>query len=308
MHMQLSLRASILSTAIPAKIRLGFDRSRAREMQWLFTNLRIAPAARQHVMDSLFGFAEKFDVYEKVLRWDIPLTADAVAYAERVIPQPGNTLIIGPCSSHPLRNWRPEYYAEVADYAIASLGMRVILCGGPSDIERRTGERIVSLMKQQCENTIGQDTLLQFFATLGTRDGLDHARLRSRPHGHRRRHPGDRLVRGDQSGAQRALFEPSVVRRQVRPRRAPLLGKPAAEIPWTTKIERPGVMDLITPDDVIKKMHALLLSLARHKKWALNRRTARTVGVRRGSHLTHAAKLAGMAVDPVSSRSCPSRS
>jgi heptosyltransferase I len=45
-----------------------------------------------------------------------------------------------------------------------------------------------------------------------------------------------------------------------------LLGKPAAEIPWTTKIERPGVMDLITPDDVIKKLHSLLLSLARNKR------------------------------------------
>ncbi|MET0536029.1 MAG: ADP-heptose--LPS heptosyltransferase, partial [Steroidobacter sp.] len=45
-----------------------------------------------------------------------------------------------------------------------------------------------------------------------------------------------------------------------------LLGRPASELPWTTKIERPGVMDLITPDDVIKKLHSLLLSLARAKK------------------------------------------
>src|SRR5687768_8774650 len=47
MHMQLSLRASVLSTAVSAKIKIGFDRSRAREMQWLFTNERIAPASRQ---------------------------------------------------------------------------------------------------------------------------------------------------------------------------------------------------------------------------------------------------------------------
>jgi len=29
------------------------------------------------------------------------------------------------------------------------------------------------------------------------------------------------------------------------------LGKPASELKWGTKIERPGVMDLITVDDVI---------------------------------------------------------
>src|SRR5262245_56125732 len=73
MHMQVSLRASLLSTLIPAKVKLGFDRKRARELQWLFTSNRIRPADRQHVLDALFGFAEKFHVYEKLLRWDIPI-------------------------------------------------------------------------------------------------------------------------------------------------------------------------------------------------------------------------------------------
>jgi heptosyltransferase I len=265
MHMQLSLRASLLSSAIPAKIRLGFDRSRAREMQWLFTNMRIAPAVRQHVMDGLFGFAEKFDIYERLLRWDVPFTDDALAYAQRLIPEPGNTLIISPCSSHRLRNWRPEYYAEVADYAVSSLGMRVILCGGPSEIERRTGEEIVSRMKQKCENTIGQDTLLQFLAT------LERATLLITPDSGPA-HMGTVAgipVLGLYAATNPARSGPYLSRQwcvdkyDLAARR--LLGRPAAELPWTTKIERPGVMDLITPDDVIKKLHALLLSLARKK-------------------------------------------
>lgn len=41
------------------------------------------------------------------------------------------------------------------------------------------------------------------------------------------------------------------------------LKKPATEIAWTTKIEEPGVMDLIQPEDVIKKLHAVLSQLAR---------------------------------------------
>ena len=35
--------------------------------------------------------------------------------------------------------------------------------------------------------------------------------------------------------------------------------KPAAEIPWTTKIERPGVMDLIGVNDVTAKLDALMM-------------------------------------------------
>jgi heptosyltransferase I len=266
MHMQLSVRASVLSTVVPAKIKVGFDRTRARELQWLFTNERIAPAAKQHVLDSLFGFAEKFDVYDKLLRWDIPLPEQALEYAERLIPETGATIIISPCSSHRLRNWRPEYYAEVADYAIARLGMRVILCGGPSEIERRTGEEIVSRMKQRCDNAIGQDTLVQLLAA------LERATLLITPDSgpaHMATAVGTPVI-GLYAATNPARSGPYLSRQwcvdkyDVAAQR--LLGKPAAEIPWTTKIERPGVMDLITPDDVIKKVHSLLLSLARNKR------------------------------------------
>ena len=36
------------------------------------------------------------------------------------------------------------------------------------------------------------------------------------------------------------------------------LGKPAAEIPWTTKIEPNGVMDLIGVSEVTAKLDALM--------------------------------------------------
>jgi heptosyltransferase I len=36
------------------------------------------------------------------------------------------------------------------------------------------------------------------------------------------------------------------------------LGRPAAHIPWTTKIERSGVMDLIGVSDVTAKLDALM--------------------------------------------------
>ena len=40
------------------------------------------------------------------------------------------------------------------------------------------------------------------------------------------------------------------------------LGKPAAQIPWTTKIERSGVMDLISVSDVCAKLDALMAARA----------------------------------------------
>ena len=265
MHMQLALRASLLSTLVPAKVRLGFDRSRARELQWLFTTNRLRPAARQHVMDSLFGFAEKFHVYEKLLRWDIPIPAAAREYAERVAPDGEQTLVISPCSSHSLRNWRNDYYAQVADYAAGNLGMRVLLCGGPSEFERATGADIIGRMNQRCENLIGKDTLLEFLAT------LERATILLSPDSgpaHMASAVGTPVI-GLYAATNPARSGPYLSRQwcidKYDAASRLVYGKPASEIPWTTKIERPGVMDLITPDEVIRKLHSVLLMLARRK-------------------------------------------
>lgn len=263
MHMQLAFRASILSTVIPAKIRLGFDRRRARELQWLFTTNRIRPAERQHVMDALFGFAERFNVCDKVLRWDIPIPDTARDYARRLIPDGVQTLVISPCSSHPLRNWRAEFYAQVADHAVAALGLRVILCGGRSELEQRMGREIQERMHQPCENAIGKDTLIELLATLERATAL--LAPDSGP-AHMATTVGTPVV-GLYAATNPARSGPYLSRQwcldkyDIASQR--LMGKPALGLPWTAKIEKPGVMDLITPEEVIGKLHSLLEALPR---------------------------------------------
>jgi len=262
MHMQLALRASVLSTCIPARIRLGFDIKRARELQWLFTNERIRPALRQHVMDGLFGFAEKFHVYEKLLRWDIPIPESAHAYAQRVIADGEKALIISPCSSHALRNWRAEYYAQVADYASGALGLKVILCGGRSELEKKYGEEICSYVRNPVLNTIGQDTLLEFLAT------LQRATVLLSPDSgpaHMATTVGTPVI-GLYAATNPARSGPYLSREwcvdKYDAAARTLLNKPASELPWTTKIEKPGVMDLIQPEEVIKKLHGVMVATA----------------------------------------------
>src|SRR5262249_6493075 len=109
---------------------------------------------------------ERLNVYERILRWDIPIPPDAIEYARRLIPDGQPTLVVSPCSSHPLRNWRPDYYAQVCDYAASALGMTVILCGGRSELELRMGDEIVKRVRQPCTNMIGKDTLLGLLALL----------------------------------------------------------------------------------------------------------------------------------------------
>jgi heptosyltransferase I len=258
LHMQLAIRASLASALVPADRRIGFDRARARELQWLFTNERIQAREREHVLDSLFGFAEALGVRGRSMRWDIPLPEDAVAYATRAIPDGQPTLVVSPCSSHRLRNWSPEGYAAVADHAATRHGMRVLICGGPSPLETEYGERIEALMHASCLNLVGKDTLPQLLATLARATVL--LAPDSGP-AHMATTVGTPVIglyaatNPERSGPY--YSRPWCVDRYEQAARR-FRDRPPQDLPWATKIEEPGVMDLITPADVIERLDALM--------------------------------------------------
>lgn len=164
LHMQAALRASIASLAVEAPRRIGFDRARARDLQWLFTNERIAAREREHVMDGLFGFAGALGITERDLLWDVPVPDAARAFAAQHVPRAGGALVISPCASRTERNWRPERYAAVADYARERFGLEVVLTGGPSSAERGMGEAILKHMNARPVNLIGRTSLKELLA------------------------------------------------------------------------------------------------------------------------------------------------
>ena len=258
LHMQLSFRASLVSRVVPAGLRIGFDRARARELQWLFTNARIAPRSREHVLDSFFGFLEALGIHERTLRWDLPLPRAALEYAQRQIPGAEPTLLVSPCSSHPRRNWSPRGYAAVADHAARRHGMRVILTGGRSEEERRTGAAIERLASEPLTNQIGRDTLPQMLAL------LERATVLLSPDSgpaHMATMVGTPVI-GLYAATNPARSGPYLSRRwcvDAYPEAArKFRRRPPGELPWTEKIDVPGVMDLITVEQVTARLDELL--------------------------------------------------
>ena len=258
LHLQLSIRASAVAALTPAPCKLGFDKARARELQWLFTNARIAARSREHVLDSFLGFADALGIKDRKLRWDIPLPADAVAYAQGLIPDSQPTLVISACSSHRVRNWSAERYAAVAEHAVDKHGMRVILCGGPSALEREMAQAIARHARVKVTDQVGRDTLPQLLALLGRATALvtpdsgpaHMATMVNTP------------VIGLYAATNPERSGPYLSRRwcvdayDAAARK--FLGKPATELPWTRKIELPGVMDLIEVAAVTAKLDELL--------------------------------------------------
>jgi heptosyltransferase I len=260
LHMQLALRASLIARRIRAGVKLGFDWQRARELQWLFTNQRIPARSREHVLDSFFGFANALGVSDRVLRWDLPIPAAAAAIAASVIPEATRTLIISPCSSHTLRNWRAERYAAVADYAAQVHGMRVLLCGAPNDAEREMGAAIVRRARTSVGNRIGEDNLPQLLALLSRASVLlspDSGPV------HMATAVGTPVI-GLYAATNPARTGPYLSREwcvDAYPEAARRFrGRNADQLPWHTKIEVPGVMDLIEVPQVTARLDALLRS------------------------------------------------
>jgi heptosyltransferase I len=258
LHMQLALRASLAALAVAADVKLGFDRGRARELQWLFTNARIAPHAREHVLDSFFGFLAALGVRERLLRWDLPLPPATRTYAARLIPDSQPTLVISPCSSHLRRNWRAERYAAVAEHAVTRHGMRVILAGGRSALEREMGADIERTGATALVNQIGQDTLPELLAL------LSRATLLVAPDSgpvHMATMVGTPVV-GLYAATNPARSGPYLSGRwcvDAYPQAARTFrGCEPDSLPWTHKIEEPGVMDLIGVDQVTAKIDELL--------------------------------------------------
>jgi heptosyltransferase I len=258
LHIQLSLRASLLSTAVRAERKLGFDRARARELQWAFTNARVPARSREHVLDSFLGFAEALGARERVLEWNLAIPADAQAYARGLIPDERPTLVINPASSHPLRNWRPERYAAVADHAATRHGMRIILCGSPSARERELGAAIAAAARTPLVDQIGRDTLPEMLALLARATVLvapDTGPV------HMATAVGTPVI-GLYAATNPKRSGPYFSRAWCVDRYPDaaqrFFGKSPAELPWWTKIERPGVMDLIDTTAVTERLDALM--------------------------------------------------
>lgn len=165
LHMQVALRASLASLCIRANIKVGFDRFRAKEGQWLFTNKKIAPQQSPHVLDGFLGFAKAIGVSVSEPTWRIPLSAEDETWAVNELPKNKPIAIIAPSASKAERNWHYEGYAHIANTLIEK-GFEVVLCGGPTTSEKLLAEQIIATCKSALHNLVGKTSLKQLLAVL----------------------------------------------------------------------------------------------------------------------------------------------
>ncbi|MGN6513669.1 MAG: glycosyltransferase family 9 protein [Lysobacteraceae bacterium] len=257
LQMQVALRANLLSAFVPASRRIGYDRARSKDLHGLVVRERIPERPGVHVLDAIGSFCEPLGLRQTEVAWDLPVPDEARAWAQAQWSCERPALVVSPCSSHVLRNWRAERYAALADHA-AARGWQVVLCGGRSQLERDTADAILAAMRAPALDLVGKDTLKQLPALLG------RATLVVTPDSgpmHIANAMGTKVL-GLHAASNPARSGPYSDRRYCVDRyddaARRFLGKPASALKWGTKIERPGVMDLVTVDDAIAAFERFL--------------------------------------------------
>jgi heptosyltransferase I len=263
LNMNASMRANIVSTAIPTPRRIGFDRARARDFQWAFSNEYIAKQHpnQRHVLDGLFQFAEHLGVAERRMRWDIPMSEGDKSFARDITEGAGPVCVISPCSSQRarnFRNWSIDKYVELIGYLQSRYSAQVILTGALSDIEKHYEQQILAQTGNTVTSLIGKTSLKELLAVIDA---------------------ADLVICPDSGPAHMAtavatpvigLYATSNPQRTGPYNDQPLtankypeaiaqeFGKPVGEVRFGQRVRSPDAMDLITVADVTAKVDTVL--------------------------------------------------
>lgn len=148
LDLQVSLKAGLVTSFTRAPVKLGFDRARAYDGNWLFTTDRIAAGPRRHVQDQYFEFLTHLGVPHDKVRWGLgPWASERAAQREFFarFERPVAAIVCG--TSDADRDWLPDRWAAVCDALQADFGLQPVLVGAPSARERATAAAIIAAAK-----------------------------------------------------------------------------------------------------------------------------------------------------------------
>jgi len=156
--LQVYLKAGFITALADARVKLGFDRARARDGQWLFTTHRIPVHAPQHVQDQYFEFLDWLGVQADPVEWRLGPT-DAELEAQREffarLDRPGCAVVLA--TSKPRKDWTTAGYARILDEVERVHGLRPVIVGGPSAAERGAAAEVTRMTGARVVDALGDD-------------------------------------------------------------------------------------------------------------------------------------------------------
>jgi heptosyltransferase I len=134
--LQVYFKAGIVTSFTQSPVKLGFDRARARDANWLFTTHRIPARAGQHVQDQYFEFLDALGVPHGEPVWELGPWPEERAWQSEFLAgfdRPIAPIVVA--TSKAEKDWLPERWAEVCDALWSDFGLQPVLVGGRSPRE-----------------------------------------------------------------------------------------------------------------------------------------------------------------------------
>ena len=135
--LQVYFKAGVITGFTHAPVKLGFDRERARDANWLFTTHRILPHTGQHVQDQYFEFIDALGVPHGDPQWTLgPWNDEERAWQRDFHAQfdrPIAPIVVA--TSKAAKDWMPERWAAVCHILWNDFGLQPVLVGGRSPRE-----------------------------------------------------------------------------------------------------------------------------------------------------------------------------
>jgi heptosyltransferase I len=154
--LQVYFKAGLVTAMARAPVKLGFDRARARDLNWLFTTHRVPAHPIQHVQDQYFEFLRFLGVPALPVKWDLGPWPHERDWQERFFSQfdrPVAALVIGTSKSE--KDWLPDRWARLSDVLSDEFGLQPVLVGGNSERERRTEHEIFGQTRSRPHSALG---------------------------------------------------------------------------------------------------------------------------------------------------------
>ena len=154
--LQVYFKAGLVTALTKSPVKLGFDRARARDLNWLFTTERIHAREGQHVQDQYFEFLEAMGVPHEPVVWNLGPWENERGWQREFLAQfdrPIAPIVVA--TSKPEKDWMPERWAEVANALYADFGLQPLLVGGKSPRELAAERVILEHAKVPVSSALG---------------------------------------------------------------------------------------------------------------------------------------------------------
>jgi heptosyltransferase I len=142
--LQVYFKAGLITSFAHAPVKLGFDRVRARDANWLFTTHRIPARPGQHVQDQYFEFLDALRIPHGAPQWTLgPWNDEERTWQREFVARfdrPIAPIVVA--TSKAAKDWPPDRWAKVCHILWNDFGLQPVLVGGSSEREL-DAERII---------------------------------------------------------------------------------------------------------------------------------------------------------------------